>query len=202
MPTTTSSDDTEATQFLDNPAQLHNSARDTMDLAKAKMAIFFNLKHTLPTFNERVYIRLAKNGQGYEVPSSSKFSPLALGPFQTKHKVSNLAYKLELPANMKIHPAISIIHLEQHAPDKSNRRIPAKPDPVMVDGHEEFKIDKILDQHTDKCLVRWGDLNEETLEPVRNLMELIPGFWQTWPYLMVSVLTSECHYSRHFHTSH
>lgn len=75
---------------------------------------------------------------------------------------------------MRIHPVISTAHLEQYVPDDWQRVLPEKPDPVMVDGEEQFEIEKIMRQSADKCLVRWRGLNEETWEPIANLREDVP----------------------------
>ena len=38
--------------------------------------------------------------------------PPKIGAFKVLSKVSKLAYKLDLPPHIKIHPVVSVIHLE------------------------------------------------------------------------------------------
>lgn len=96
------------------------------------------------------------------------------GPFKIKRKVNDLAYELELPDSMHIHPIISVAHLEQHVPDDWNRVRPDKPGPVLVDGEEQYEVERIIKQSADSCLVRWRGLDEETWEPTTRLQEDVP----------------------------
>lgn len=145
-----------------------------MDLAKARMAKNFDAKHTLPELEHSAYIRLARMNRGYKLPDSTKFSTILHGPFKIRRKISPLAYELDLPSSLKIHPVISIIHLEPHKPDKFERKLPELPDPVVINNEDEFEIDQILDQKAGHCLVRWRGLNESTWEPIANIREDAP----------------------------
>ena len=139
------------------------------------MAKHFDASHKAPDFTDSVYIRLVgKEGKGYRLPGSSKLSPVLRGLFKIKRKVNNLAYKLELPDSMHIHPIISVVHLEEHVPDDWNWVLPDRPGPVLVDGEEQYEIDKIVRQLTDSCLVCWRGLDEETWEPTTQLQEDVP----------------------------
>lgn len=62
-----------------------------------------------------------------------------MGPFTVKQKLGRLAYELDLPANWKVHPAISIAHLEL-APagkDPFNKPIQEHPESLEVDGETD-----------------------------------------------------------------
>ena len=39
---------------------------------------------------------------------SSKFGPQFVGPFKIRERIGRLAYRLDLPANMKIHDVVSV----------------------------------------------------------------------------------------------
>ena len=161
--------------FLQERINTRIAVRDALELAQARMAMRFDANHKPPELAGSAYIQLAgKDAKGYRLPNSSKISPIMHGPFPIKRKVNDLAYGLELPESMHIHPVISVVHLEPHVPDDWQRVLPEKPDPVIVDGEEQFEIEKILRQSVDKCLVRWKGLNEETWEPVKNLQEDVP----------------------------
>lgn len=47
-------------------------------------------------------------------------------------------------------------------------------DAVIVDGTEQYEVQRILQQEADKCLVQWKGLQEQTWEPVANLREDAP----------------------------
>ena len=57
-----------------------------------------------------MYLRLHK---GYHLPSklTKKLSQQRAGPFLVKRRVGRLAYELELPDNMAIHPVVSVAQL-------------------------------------------------------------------------------------------
>jgi hypothetical protein len=62
------------------------------------------------------------------------------------HTVGRLAYELEIPKNWKIHPVISVTHLEPAAHDSYDRTTPVVPDVIHdEDGsHEEWEVEEIL----------------------------------------------------------
>jgi hypothetical protein len=88
--------------------------------------------------------------------------------------VGELAYELELPSHLKIHPVISVIHLEQAYDDEYGRTIPP-PSPLIVDGREEHEIERIVEQKGTHCKVKWRYDDTETWEPIANLREDVPG---------------------------
>lgn len=126
------------------------------------MVIRFNINYKLSELAGSAYIQLAgKDAKGYHLLNSSKILPIMHGPFPIKRKINDLAYKLELLESMHIHPVILVVHLELHVSDDWQRVLPDKPDPVIVDGREQFKIKKILKQSVNKCLVCWKGLSKK-----------------------------------------
>lgn len=131
-------------QFLQDREILRQAVKDTMELTQARMAMSFDANHQPPQLEGKAYIRLVRRGKrGYSVPQSSKLSPIVQGPFPIKRRVGELAYELELPSHLKIHPVISVIHLEQAYDDEYGRTIPP-PSPLIVDGREEHEIERIV----------------------------------------------------------
>ena len=95
------------------------------------------------------------------------------GPFPIKRCVGELAYELTLPSHLKIHPVISVIHLEQAYNDEFGRTIPPPP-PLIVDGQEEHEIERIMEQKGAYCRVKWRHDDTPTWEPIANLQEDVP----------------------------
>jgi hypothetical protein len=96
-----------------------------------------------------------------------------MGPYPIVKKISDLAYRLDLPSSLRINPVISIIHLEQAPVDGYQRHMPM-PLLVPVDGEPQYKIKKIIEQRADKCLAKWQYRNETTWEPIANIKEDAP----------------------------
>ncbi len=95
-----------------------------------------------------------------------------LRPFRILEKIGTQAYKLELPERYgAIHPVFHVSLLE---PWHSRGEDP-KPQAILVEGEEEWEVEKILDQRTKKekieYLVQWADSPpyENSWEPMENL---------------------------------
>ena len=82
---------------------------------------------------------------------SKKLQHQFIGPYRIVQKVSPVAYKLDLPNTLKIHPVfhVSILHLYQ-PPDSIAHCLAhtTSPEPITINNSEEFEVDKILDHRT------------------------------------------------------
>ena len=78
---------------------------------------------------------------------AKKLSNLCTGPFEVIRKVGDGAYKLKLPAHVKVHPVFNVALLTKWQPDPIVGRVQPEPAPIIVDGHEEYVIKKILDSN-------------------------------------------------------
>ncbi|QRW15583.1 Retrotransposable element Tf2 protein [Rhizoctonia solani] len=73
---------------------------------------------------------------------SPKLMEQRLGPFKVVEKISNRAYRLELPPTMQIHNIFYVGLLSKVKRDKK-RAFKSHPPPVTVDGEEEYKVEGI-----------------------------------------------------------
>ena len=100
------------------------------------------------------------------LPSSSlqrKLKARFVGPFRVQDILSDVHLRLELPASWKIHPVfhVSLLRLYRTSTKfPASRRAGRRPaPPVMVDGHEEFIVERFLAarQHygRQQYLVQW-----------------------------------------------
>ena len=78
---------------------------------------------------------------------TKKLSDLCTGPFEIIKKVGDGTYKLKLPAHVKVHPGFNVALLTKWQPDPIMGRVQPEPAPIIVDGHEEYVIKKILDSN-------------------------------------------------------
>jgi hypothetical protein len=178
-------DDTEqnpgANAFIDSRLRIRKDVSDALTLAQSRMALQFDRNHQPATLIGKVFIKVTKGIRpGYKLPGSTTLDTIKIGPFRILEQVGKLAYRLDLPATMKIHPVISIVHLEQSYDDPYNRLVP-EPGPIMVDGQPMEVIRKILrKEHRGKknvwYKVRWKDqANTETWEPRDQLLQDVPA---------------------------
>jgi len=89
---------------------------------------------------------------------SEKLTKCFVGLYKVKGIVSSNVIELELPKSIKIHPVVNISRVQLYKPQiEGQKKIPPKP--VIIEGEEEFKVEKILNKRMvkgkEKFLVRW-----------------------------------------------
>jgi hypothetical protein len=113
-----------------------------------------------------------------------KLAPRFIGPFKVQKSASKAkqAYRLELPANLKIHPVFHVSALKAYKYFPDNYTPP--PLPSVIDGHVEYEVDCVTKTMKEgkhrEYLVHWAGYNESTWENVKNLTncpEKLSEFW-------------------------
>jgi hypothetical protein len=118
-----------------------------------------------------------------------KLYPRWLGPFKVSHVINDVAYRLELPATLKIHP---ISHVSLLKPYSHDGPVKPPPCPILVDNSVEYEVEDILQTREVKSgkrtkqefLVKWKGYGFEhcTWEPLANLdncPDILAMFWKT-----------------------
>lgn len=76
---------------------------------------------------------------------SRKLGPKFIGTFEELVRISKVAYKLKLPGHWGIHPLFHICKLRRfHATEEFGLRGVEPAKPMLVDDHEEYKVEAIL----------------------------------------------------------
>lgn len=123
-------------------------------------------------------------------PGSRKLLPKWVGPFQISQRIGQVAYKLDMPANLKMH---NVFHVALLKPYRSDGRVQPPPPPIELEDSLEYEVERILDHREVKrghnrirkeFLVKWLGYGPEhnTWEPESNLTncdELLTAYW-TW----------------------
>jgi hypothetical protein len=106
---------------------------------------------------------------------SDKLDYCRLGPFCVSKQVNEVAYRLDLPSSMKIHPMFHVSLFEPYRESTIPGQLPAPPPPIEINGEEEFEVSKIIDSRINRrrleYLVHWQgyEVSERTWEPAANL---------------------------------
>jgi len=81
-----------------------------------------------------------------------------VGPYKVKDIISANAIELELPSTVHIHPVVDVSKLQLYKLQVEEQKA-TKPAPVIVEGEEEYEVEKILNKRKiwgkDKFLVYW-----------------------------------------------
>lgn len=112
---------------------------------------------------------------------NQKLSPRYYGPYEVEQKIGEVAYKLKLPADSRVHPVFHASLLKKAlAPNVEPQPLPAcmnenwqlEPEP------EEALDTRKNEQGVVEVLVKWKDLPdfENSWEPVEKLRSEFPGF--------------------------
>ena len=68
-----------------------------------------------------------------------------VGPYKIKKIVSLNAVELELPSTIKIHSVVNVSRIQRYVEQVEGQR-KEQPAPVVIEGEEEWKVEKILNK--------------------------------------------------------
>ena len=112
-----------------------------------------------------------------------KLMPRFIGPFPVEECVNDQAFRLKLPASMRLHNVFHVSLLEPYREDGSYQPPPAT---VFIDGDIRYDVAEVLDARSTgsrrQFLVRWEGYGPEhdTWEDEKNLancMDKVQHFW-------------------------
>jgi len=113
---------------------------------------------------------------------SEKLTERFVGPYNIKRIISSNAVELKLPKFIRIHPVVNVSRVRLYKPQVKGQK-KTSPKPVIIEGEEEFEVEKILNKRIvrgkEKFLVKWkeytavGDTweNRKNLENAKELVE-------------------------------
>lgn len=180
----------DASAYAQSLQRLHETLRSTLQESNDRMKRNYdkNKSHT-PSFAPGDLVWLsARHIHSRRI--SKKLDHKNLGPFRILEKIGDLAYKLDLPKEMKVHPTFHVSLLHAHQANTIPNRIIPPPPLVVVDGQEEHEVEEILDSRSYhgklQYRIRWKgygptDDTWEHAQEVENSPELIEAFHQKYP---------------------
>jgi hypothetical protein len=160
---------------------LSNRAKDNLALAKKRQEEYTNRERRELIFKEgdRVLLSAKHIILASQVKRpSKKLQPRFIGPYRIEKVVSPVAYRLTLPATVRIHPVfhVSLLRKYEEPTDIPLRPNPVDPPPAITTGeNEEFEVERILDE-------RWHRQRREYLVQWKGYPEYDAG-WEPEPNL-------------------
>ena len=179
---------------------MREEAENALGFAAVTAKIRYDKKHKPVDLKvgDYAYLRLH---HGYTLPGveNRKLSQQRAGPFKIIRRIGHLAYQLELPPVMNIHPVISIAQLEPApAPEADPYQRPRQqePPPVTTESPDDeaphYEIERLLGRRfvgrnrLRKYLVKWKGYGPEhntwyRLEDLADSMDLVREYDEQHP---------------------
>ena len=143
-----------AKERIDRMRKVQESLAENYRTACAAQQKYYNAKHTPKMFPVGSRVLLSTKNLKQRRPSR-KLSDKFIGPFKVLDAVGTQAYRLELPDMYKIHPVFHISLLEPYYEPRNKEEV-QRPLPEIIEGHEEWEIEKVLDKvHEDGIYWYW-----------------------------------------------
>ena len=162
-----------ADQRLERLREVRSQLEERLRDATTAQAKYHNRKHKPQTYAIGDKVLLAMKNLRTVRPSK-KLDNRWVGPFEIEGVVGKQAYRLRLPRRYKsIHPTFHVSLLEPYRQRPGEE--PLEPPGVMVDGHTEWVVERILDRRLQQgkvqYLVKWDGYpdSENTWEPAEHL---------------------------------
>ena len=164
-------------EFVDRMAKGLEEAKAAIAKAKDEYAQYYNRHRTpAPILNPGDKVWLDASDIKTTRPSQ-KLAHRQLGPYAIERRVGKDSYRLKLPFSMRrLHPVFSIVKLTPYEEDQiPGRRSKPPPPPILVDGEEQYEVERILDSRMRyrrlEYLVKWQGYDDgyNSWEPHYNL---------------------------------
>lgn len=182
--------DTTAGTFADRLNTIHQVMRDEITRTNERMKHYYDRnKSKAPQFSVGDKVWLSTRNI-VTTRQSKKLDHRYIGPYKVLEKISDLVYRLELPPHIKIHPVFHVSLLHSHRENTIPDRLPIVPPITIVNGQEEYEVDKIMESRTYhgglQYKIRWRGFgpSQDTWEPVEaldNAKEAIEAFHTRYP---------------------
>ena len=146
LPTGTSSKFPSVVERLEGLKEARRDAEAALRLAKDRMKERFAASHPKPApefaVGDKVWISAQNIAIHQQTP---KLGVRQLGPYTVLERIGDMAYRLDLPSALKLHPVFHVDRLSPYQGNEVNGEQAPPPEPIVVDGEEEYEVDSILD---------------------------------------------------------
>ncbi|KAJ7553709.1 hypothetical protein O6H91_06G109200 [Diphasiastrum complanatum] len=180
-----------AADFLADMQEMLQLAKDSIRSAQDRARHYADLSRKHKTFmvNDWVFLRVPSHSRGLKTIKCAKLAPRYCGPFKVIQVINKVAYKLDLPANVGIHPVFhvsklkpslgvgeTLVPVEDLVELLRDESVSGPPEPeAIVNSRQRTLRSRVLREF----LVRWRGKSEEedTWEKEADLQKNFPNFF-------------------------
>ena len=159
---------------IQNLQKIHAALDSMLKDAASTFKKYADVKRTDHSFKVGDLVWLLRKHMPTARPTT-KLDHRKIGPFKITKQINRVAFELNLPSNMKIHPVFHVSLFEKHVASKIPSRTAPPPPPTIINNSLEYEVDKILDSRLYygklQYLIQWKGFNtsENSWEPLINL---------------------------------
>jgi hypothetical protein len=173
-----------ATERAESILSAVKSAKAALHAAQQRQAVAANRRRRDMNIAVGDSVYLSTVNIKLKFKGSPKLLPRWIGPFKVLEQINPVAYRLELPDNLKIH---NVFHMSLLKPVTPGTSLTAPPPPTMVDGELEYEVERVeshrfVGHGKLQFLVKWLGYGVEhnTWEPEANCAncpEKVSEYW-------------------------
>ncbi len=166
-----------AESFAEGMTAVRTQAIDSLKVAQAFQEEYYNRGRSFMEFKEGDLVMINPDSLNLLRSSKGKGRKLRMkydGPFEVLQKLSDVTYRLRMPASYKIHPVINIAHLEPYSKDADNADRPKRHlNRDDFDKRPEYEVEKIINE-------RWIKKGKRRQKQYLTRFVDYPEEWDEW----------------------
>ena len=191
-----------AEKFVTKMKEIQEEAKAALEKTQEEMKKYTDRKRgEVNEYKVEDLAMLSTKDLKYQIAGrrTEKLMERFVGPYKIKKIVSTNVVELELPSIIKIHPVVNVSRIHKYV-GQVERQKREQPAPVIIEGEEEWKVEKILNKQQirgkDKYLVRWKGFMAELdtwkgEENLKNAKEVIEEYEREYRRDMENVRRQE-----------
>jgi len=137
-------------KFVEKIRKIQKEVKATLEKAQEEMKKFANRKRgEEEEYKIRNLVLLSMKDLKWQMKGrrSEKLTEHFVGSYKVKEIISSNAIKLELPKSIRIYPVVNVSKVWLYKPQVEEQK-KILPKLVIIEGEEEFKVEKILNKRT------------------------------------------------------
>jgi transposase InsO family protein len=174
----------EAQGFEERFQELWKRAKQCLQAAVSRQKAYVDKHRVSVSFGVGDRVLLATKFAQPKNVMGKKLLPKWMGPFTIVEKINEVAYRLDLPDNLKWH---SVFHVSLLRLYKDGGRVQPPPLPEIINGEPEYHVEKVLSHRLVRShmefLIKWKGYTQEhnSWEPavaiLDNCEKLVSEYW-------------------------